>query len=102
MAAVGRGHVGSGGADAGELWAMKELEGLLDQLGEVGGCGQAVGGEFLGSTAWRFCGEEGKVVEISAAGGAVGGEGLCSEGRFWGVIQVFRTRGVALALGLEG
>lgn len=37
-----------------------------------------------------------------AAGKAVGGEGLCSEGRFRGVIKVFRTTGVALALGLEG
>lgn len=102
MAAVGRGHVGSVGADAGELWAVNELGGLIGQMGEAGVCGQAVGGDILGSIVRRVCGEEGKAVEMSAAGRTLGSEGLCSEGRFRGVIQVFRTRGVALALGLEG
>lgn len=101
MEAAGRGHVGSvGAANAGELWAVKELCGLLGQLGEAGECGQAVGGDILGSVVVRVCGEEGKAVEMSVAGRAVvGAEVFCSEDRF---IQVFRTRGVALALGLEG
>lgn len=102
MAAVGMGHVGSVGADAGELWAVQELGRFLGQLDEAGGCGQDVGEDCLGSTVMGLCGEGRKVLEMSAEGRAVGGEELCSEGRIKGVIQVFRTRGVALALGLEG
>lgn len=89
MAAVGMGHVGSVGADAGELWEVQEPSGLLGPLDNTGGCVQDVGGDCLGSTVMRLFGKEGEEQEMSVEERAVGGDGLCSEGRSWGVIHVF-------------
>lgn len=65
--AVGRRHVGSVGADTGELWAVNKLGRLLGQLGEAGRSGQAVGGDILGSIVMRVREEEGKVMKMSTA-----------------------------------
>lgn len=89
------------GADARELQAVNKPGGFLSQLGEAGACEQAVGGDFLGSTVMKVCGEEEMVVGMSVVRTVVGSTKLGSEGRLRGVIQVFRTKEMALALGLN-